>query len=89
MNRIPAYDASNPDGMLCWFAEMSARGLLFHPEDDPADIFEIDSGKRTFTDVEASRARKILRMMQATRGDEMIEACYPVFMHAVGQRLDA
>lgn len=89
MNRIPNYNAINPDGMLLWFAEMSARGLLFHPEEDPADIIEIRSGKRTFTDAEADQVRSILEGMQTTHGSGMIDACYPVFMRAVGQRLDA
>lgn len=89
MGRIPTYDAINTDGMLLWFAEMSARGLLFHPEDDPADIIKIRSGERTFTDIEAKQVRDILGKMQSTHGDSMIDACYPVFMRAVGQRLDA
>lgn len=89
MNRIPTYNAINPDGMLLWFAEMSARGLLFHPEEDPADIIQIKNGKRTFTNEEADQVRDILEGMQSTHGDGMIDACYPVFMRAVGQRLDA
>jgi hypothetical protein len=89
MNRIPTYDAINPDSMLLWFAEMSARDLLFHPEDDPASIVEISSGNRIFTDAEADQVRDILEGMQSTHGEGMIDACYPVFMRAVGQRLDA
>lgn len=88
-SRIPAYDSANPDGMLKWFAEMSVRGLLFHPEDDPAEIEQIDTGERTFSDAEADRVRVILGKMFAEHGDETISACYPVFMRAVGQRLDA
>lgn len=88
-SRIPAYDSANADGMLTWFAEMSARGLLFHPEEDPAKILRIGTWERTFTDVEADRVRGILGNMFAQHGDETINACYPVFMRAVGQRLDA
>jgi hypothetical protein len=87
--RIPAYDSANPDGMLTWFAEMSVRGLLFHPEDDPAKVLRTDTWERTFTDVEAEQVRGILGSMFARHGDETISACYPVFMRAVAQRLDA
>ena len=88
-SRIPAYDSANADGMLMWFAEMSARGLLFHPEEDPAEIVRIGTGERTFTDIEADRVRCILGSMFTEHGDETISACYPIFMRAVGQRLDA
>jgi hypothetical protein len=88
-NRIPAYDSANPDGMQIWFAEMSARGLLFHPEEDPAEIIRIDTWERSFTDDEADRIRGILGSMFTEHGDDTISACYPIFMRAVGQRLDA
>ena len=88
-NRIPAYDSVNPDGMQIWFAEMSVRGLLFHPEEDPAEIIRIGTWERSFTDSEADQIRGILGSMFAEHGDETISACYPIFMRAVGQRLDA
>lgn len=88
-SRIPAYDSASSDGMLTWFAEMSARGLLFHPEEDPAAILRIDTWERAFTDAEADQVRGILANMFAEHGDDTISACYPVFMRAVGQRLDA
>lgn len=88
-NRIPAYDLANPDGMQIWFAEMSVRGLLFHPEEDPAEIIRIGTWERSFTDSEADQIRGILGSMFAEHGDETISACYPIFMRAVGQRLDA
>lgn len=88
-SRIPACDSASPDGMLAWFAEMSVRGLLFHPEEDPANIVRIGTWERTFTDSEADRLRRILGNMFAEYGDQTISACYPVFMRVVGQRLDA
>lgn len=88
-NRIPAYDSANPDGMQIWFAEMSARGLLFHPEEDPASVVRIGTWERMFTDAEAARIRRILGRMFDQYGDETISACYPIFMRAAGQRLDA
>jgi len=88
-SRIPAYDSINPSGMQMWFAEMSARGLLFHPEEDPAGIVRIGTWERCFTDSEADRIRGILDSMFSEHGDEAINACYPIFMRAAGQRLDA
>ncbi len=88
-SRIPSYDGTNPNGMTLWFAELSARGLLFHPDDNPSDIISIATGKPTFTKTEADEARKILQAMFSEHGNGTIEACYPVFMHACGQRLDA
>ncbi|PZO62737.1 MAG: hypothetical protein DI635_10700 [Pseudoxanthomonas suwonensis] len=86
---IPTYEEENPDGIILWFAEMSARGLLFHPEEDPSAIIRIGDGLRTFSETEAADARAILSRMFDRHGDRVIEACYPVFMHACGQRLDA
>lgn len=88
-NRIPAYDSANPDGMQIWFAEMSVRGLLFHPEEDPAEIIRVGTWERSFTDSEADQIRGILGCMFSEHGDETISACYPIFMRATGQRLDA
>lgn len=87
--RIPSYESNKPDGMLHWFAEMSVRGLLFHPEEDPADIIRIETGERVFDDDEAVAVRAIIGKMESEHGEGMIKACYPVFMSACGQRLDA
>lgn len=88
-SRIPAYESGNADGMQMWFAEMSVRGLLFHPEEDPGQIIRTGTWERTFTDAEADQLRGILGSMFAEHGDETINACYPIFMRAAGQRLDA
>ncbi|MCX7556144.1 hypothetical protein OS187_04800 [Xanthomonadaceae bacterium JHOS43] len=71
--------------MVIWFAEMSRRGLLFHPEDSPESIIECASGSRVFTDAECEESGNILRAMFAEHGDGVIDACYPVFMRACGQ----
>ena len=84
-SRIPAYDRNNPDGMVIWFAEMSKRNLLFHPEDSARNIVRISDGTPTFTDSECVEADRILAEMFAEHGDGVIEACYPIFMRAAGQ----
>ena len=90
MSRIPAYNSHDPDGMVRWFGEMAARGLLFHPEDDPARIVRIADGSRTFSGAEAATIRDLMARMQYEHGyEQMLDACYPIFMRAAGQRLDA
>lgn len=81
-SRIPAYHRSNLDGRLIWFAEMSKRGLLFHPEEAPEDIIEIASGTPLLSDAECEKVGGILRGMFAEHGNDVIEACSPVFMCA-------
>ncbi|MFT3756354.1 MAG: hypothetical protein QM769_10495 [Pseudoxanthomonas sp.] len=83
MTRIPEYDRSNPDGALCWFAEMSVRGLLFNPDDAPEDIIRSATGERLFTPVECAFLRKIGRNMVEDHGADGVDnAAYWVFMRA-------
>ena len=55
-SRIPELNAVSFDSALQWFAEMQCRGLLFHPDDDPADIVVIQSGERMFQNREPKRS---------------------------------
>ena len=89
MNRIPTYDATSPDGMLIWFAEMAQRDLLFHPDDDPASIVRIKDGARTFTRSEATMLREVLASMFAGHGDKVYDSAYPIFARAMRLPLDA
>ncbi len=77
------------DGALQWFAEMQCLGLLFHPDDDPADIFVIRSGERLFRNRETEEVRFVLDELFAALGDDVYKAAYPVMMNACGIRLDA
>jgi len=87
-SRIPDFSDKSFDGMLNWFATMSDRELLFHP-DDPADtIYDTATGKATFTPDESCKAQKILETMFNQFGDDVYEAAYPVFMKCMGLRLD-
>lgn len=83
-SRIPAYDRTNPDGMLIWFAEMAKRDLLFHPEDSASSIIRIDNGEPVFTREESKTVDATLAEMFSEHGDKVIEACYPVFMRNAG-----
>lgn len=89
-SRIPALREVTFDGALMWFSELHCEGLLFHPEDDPADIFAVSDGSPTFTSKEVAEVRFFIDEMDKGLGhDKMIEAAYPVFMKAYGIQLDA
>ena len=87
--RVPDFTNNTFDGMLNWFAEMSVRELLFHPDDSPAQIITIADGSAAFTTGECRKLEGILADMFRKHGDGVHEACYPIFMKAGGQRLDA
>lgn len=88
-SRIPELKAVSFDGALLWFAEMQCRGLLFHPDDDPADIIVIRSGESMFDSREIQEARSVLDQLFAALGADVYSAAYPIMMKACGKRLDA
>lgn len=89
-SRIPKLRDTTFDGALLWFSEMQCSRLLFHPEDDPADIINNSDSKRTFSDVEVIELRFLLNELEENIGhDKVIGAAYPIFMTACGQQLDA
>jgi hypothetical protein len=89
-SRIPKLQNTTFDGALMWFSELQCSKLLFHPEDDPADIIRISSGKKLFTNDEVNELRFLLNELDEGLGHEkVIEAAYPVFMKAFGNQLDA
>lgn len=88
-SRIPDFANKSREGMSLWFAEMSLRGLLFHPEDAPDSIRTISTGERTFTAQECTKLDGIMSEMCALFDDGVCEACYPLFMRAAGLRLAA
>lgn len=89
-SRIPKLRDTTFDGALLWFSEMQCSNLLFHPEDDPADIIRILSGERLFSNSEVKELRFLLNELEEGMGHEkLIEAAYPIFMNACGIQLDA
>lgn len=89
-SRIPKLTGVSFDGALMWFSEMQIRDLLFHPEDDPAEIFRIADGVRTFSALEVNQLRSLLAELETSIGHkQVIEAAYPVFMKVCGIQMDA
>lgn len=88
-SRVPSFNEKNFDGMLVWFAEMSKRDLLFHPDDAPASIVDIQTSARFFSDEECRILNRIIEEMFDEFGDSVYEAAYPVLMNRMGLPLDA
>ena len=89
-SRIPKLHDTTFDGALLWFSEIQCSELLFHPEDDPADIVHISNGERLFSPDEVSELNFALNKLEERLGHEkVIEAAYPIFMKAFGNQLDA
>jgi hypothetical protein len=89
-SRIPTLNDVSFDGALMWFSEMQCQNLLFHPEDDPAEIVCIADGTRTFTTNEITQIRSIVDELEVVIGHEnLIAAAYPIFMKACGMQMDS
>ncbi len=80
MNRTPDYQNPSFDSMTDWFAAMSGRDLLFHPDDPAESIVDIATGEAIFTADEACKADAILNAMFSHFGEQVYEAAYPFFM---------
>lgn len=88
--RIPKLREISFDGALMWFSELQGESLLFHPEDDPAEIISISDGTPLFSESEVIELKFLLEELESGIGqDQVIEAAYPVFMTAFGNQLDA
>ena len=89
-SRIPALRELSFDGALMWFSELQCQQLLFHPEEDPADIIRIADNTPLFSTREVEEVRFLIGELDKGLGHEkMIEAAYPVFMIVCGAQLDA
>lgn len=88
-SRIPSYTDKSFDGMLIWFAEISKRDLLFHPDDAPETIVSLSDGEKFFSVHECRLINNILDDMFSEFGDDVYEAAYPVYMKRMGIQLDA
>jgi hypothetical protein len=89
-SRIPKLNEISFDGALMWFAELQVQGLLFHPEDDPADIIKIADGSATFSSQEVTELRFLMDELENGIGHkQVIDAAYPIAMNAFLLPLDA
>lgn len=89
ISRVPECRNYSFDGLLQWFAELSKRDLMFHPDDDPATLFSTETGQKLFSRSEAKAARLTIGECFKVNGDEVYAAAYPIFMQRFGIQLDA
>ena len=89
-SRIPKLNDVSFDGALMWFSELHCQGLLFHPEDDPAEIIRISDNVKVFSANEVTELRFLLDSLETGIGHEkVIGAAYPIFLNACGIQMDA
>lgn len=88
-SRIPKLNEVSFDGALAWFAALQVKGLMFHPDDEPAEIERISDGRRVFSEPEAAEVQFLMNELFSELGDAVYEAAYPIVMNSVGVRLDA
>lgn len=79
-SRIPRLLSATFEGAVQWFEEMRQREILFHPDDDPADIISVADGSRLFNEPEIREIRAILAQLFSVLGDDVYESAYPVAM---------
>lgn len=87
-SRIPGLNTVFLGGAVQWFTEMANHGLLFHLDDDPADIVVIKMGEPVFSNEEADSARLVLDRLFQALGKAAYDAAYPVMRKACGFRVE-
>lgn len=71
--------------MHAWFLQMDAAGLLFHPEDDPAELFNDKTGKPTFTEEEARCVKAAIdRLVELHGWTKIIDFCFNAYQAREG-----
>ena len=75
LNRIPAFDFDNitPDTCDEWIKKLNDAELLYHFDDDPADIITGDI--KTFSELECETLEKIVDAMHSLDGYDPFETC--------------
>lgn len=80
--RLPEFTDKSPAGIDHWFAEIADAGLLFHPDDDPDEIFMIGTNEKTFGPQEATSLRHTMGEMFSIAGDDPDIVYGPCVKHA-------
>lgn len=83
-SRIPLYDEHSLAGMREWFKAMNARGLSFHPEDDPGTIVSVRTDTLLFSVSESAELDVILQAMFSEHGDAVCDVAFDVLYGMTG-----
>ena len=76
--RIPKLTTATAAGAKSWFTRMHSRGLMFHPDDDPAEIIQISDGTRTFSNAECVQVSGCLDQLFAALGNAVYDIAFDV-----------
>lgn len=80
MNRIPLISAITPETVREWMQKMNDAGLMFHTEDDPADIICLDTDEPTFNEEEVGQVRAIIARIRDALGSQTEDIAFEVVL---------
>jgi hypothetical protein len=83
--RLPAFDEKTATGVLRWWNSMLDLGFFIHPEDDPADTVNQETGGKAFDDTACQKISAIHDEMISVVGyEETYDAGMTAFMNRNG-----
>ncbi len=83
-SRIPTVPNKSFFAMNRWFNKMYRAGLLYHPDDAAETIFNIQTGKPTFTQEECLSLNAAVAHMFEMHGDNVYAVGLKYFHKAMG-----
>ena len=82
---IPGFDEKTVDCALKWWNSMLDLGFFIHPEDDPADTVNQETGQRSLDDAACQKISAIHdEMIRAVGYEETYDAGMSAFMNRCG-----
>ena len=90
-NRIPKLVATSTKAAIGWFEELHRAGLMFHPDDDPADVVNVATGANTFSKAECELVNESMARLFASLGDDVYEIAFNTVsatFHTQSERAD-
>ena len=76
--RIPKLKAVTITSAKSWFKRMHLLGLMFHPDNEPEEIFQIVSRVPQFSGMECVQIRQCLDRLIAALGDKVYDIAFDV-----------
>lgn len=87
-SRIPELTGTSKKAANAWLKELHTRGLLFCLDNNPAELFQISDGTRTFTDDEVQEVSGLLNRLFEKRGDELYGLAYETLSKTLHTRAE-
>lgn len=87
-SRIPQLTGTSIKAAFAWFTALHERGLLFHLDNRPEDLFQIEDGSRTFTNAEAKEVTSIVDALFAKQGDKLYKIAFEVLSRTFHTRTE-